>query len=94
MDYLGQLREGILEAYTGVQGHREGFVRVTVLFPYIESILELIQCCAMDAQTKLLYVSLIGDLAEALLLKPWISQELRTSTRCYRNEQDPAVGAG
>ncbi|KAJ7802230.1 armadillo-type protein [Mycena olivaceomarginata] len=94
MDYVGQLREGILEAYTGLVGGFKGTDKVAVLLPYIESILELIHRCSVDeertdAQMKLSY-GLLGDLAEALsgspqlkqlLLKPWIAQELRTKHR-------------
>ncbi|KAJ7036724.1 armadillo-type protein [Mycena alexandri] len=90
MDYVNQLREGILEAYTGLVS---GF-KVAVLLPYVDSILELIHRCSLDeertdAQMKLSF-GLIGDLAEALqgspqmkqtLLKPWIAQELRTKHR-------------
>ncbi|KAJ6463352.1 armadillo-type protein [Mycena sanguinolenta] len=94
MDYVGQLREGILEAYTGLVGGFKGTEKVSVLLPYTESILELIHRCSVDeertdAQMKLSY-GLLGDLAEALqgspqlkqlLLKPWIAQELRTKHR-------------
>ncbi|KAJ7619396.1 armadillo-type protein [Roridomyces roridus] len=94
MDYVGQLREGILEAYTGLVSGFKGTEKVAALLPYVESILELIQRCSADeertdAQMKLSY-GLLGDLAEALqgspqlkqsLLKPWIAQELRTKHR-------------
>ncbi|KAF7320805.1 Importin N-terminal domain-containing protein [Mycena chlorophos] len=94
LDYVGQLREGILEAYTGLVSGFKGTEKVTVLLPYVESILELIHRCAADEdrtdpQMKLSY-GLLGDLAEALagnpqmkqmLMKPWIAQELRTKHR-------------
>ncbi|KAJ7058264.1 armadillo-type protein [Mycena amicta] len=94
LDYVGQLREGILEAYTGLVSGFKGTEKVTVLLPYIESILDLIHRCAADEdrtdpQMKLSY-GLLGDLAEALagspqmkqmLMKPWIAQELRTKHR-------------
>ncbi|KAJ6598685.1 armadillo-type protein [Mycena sp. CBHHK59/15] len=94
MDYVGQLREGILEAYTGLVSGFKGTDKVSVLLPYVESILELIHRCSVDeertdAQMKLSF-GLLGDLAEALqgspqlkqmLLKPWIAQELRTKHR-------------
>ncbi|KAJ7026728.1 armadillo-type protein [Mycena alexandri] len=94
MDYVNQLREGILEAYTGLVSGFKGTDKVAVLLPYVDSILELIHRCSLDeertdAQMKLSF-GLIGDLAEALqgspqmkqtLLKPWIAQELRTKHR-------------
>ncbi|KAJ7160875.1 armadillo-type protein [Mycena filopes] len=94
MDYVNQLREGILEAYTGLVSGFKGTDKVSVLLPYVDSILELIHRCSLDeertdAQMKLSF-GLIGDLAEALqgspqmkqmLLKPWIVQELRTKHR-------------
>ncbi|KAJ7075629.1 armadillo-type protein [Mycena belliarum] len=94
MDYVGQLREGILEAYTGLVSGFKGTDKVSVLLPYVESILELVHRCSVDeertdAQMKLSF-GLIGDLAESLagspqmkqmLLKPWIAQELRTKHR-------------
>ncbi|KAF7297087.1 Importin N-terminal domain-containing protein [Mycena indigotica] len=94
LDYVGQLREGILEAYTGLVSGFKGTAKVAVLLPYVESILELIHRCAADEdrtdpQMKLSY-GLLGDLAEALagspemkqmLMKPWIAQELRTKHR-------------
>ncbi|KAJ7176413.1 putative karyopherin protein, partial [Mycena crocata] len=94
MDYVGQLREGIQEAYTRLVSGFKGTDKVAVLIPYIESILELIHRCSVDeertdAQMKLSF-GLLGDLAEALqgspqlkqmLLKPWIAQELRTRHR-------------
>ncbi|KAF7300244.1 APC1-C domain-containing protein [Mycena kentingensis (nom. inval.)] len=94
LDYVGQLREGILEAYTGIVSGFKGTDKVPALLPYVESILELIHRCTADeertdAQMKLSY-GLLGDLAEALagspqlkqmLMKPWIAQELRTKHR-------------
>ncbi|KAJ7085208.1 hypothetical protein B0H15DRAFT_988759 [Mycena belliarum] len=91
MDFVGQLREGILEAYTGLVSGFKGTDKVSVLLPYVESILELVHRCYVDeeqtdAQMKLSF-GLIGDLAESLagspqmkqmLLKPWIAQELQT----------------
>ncbi|KAJ7222479.1 armadillo-type protein [Mycena pura] len=93
-DYVGQLRDGILEAYTGLVGGFKGTEKVSLLLPYVETILDLIHRCAIDeertdSQMKLSY-GLIGDLAEALagspqmkqmLMKPWIAQELRTKHR-------------
>ncbi|CAK5271145.1 unnamed protein product [Mycena citricolor] len=94
MDYVGQLREGILEAYTGLVSGFKGTEKVAVLIPYVESMLDLIQRCAQDdertdTQMKLSY-GLLGDIADALngspqlkqmLLKPWVAQELRTKHR-------------
>ncbi|KAK6992247.1 importin N-terminal domain-containing protein [Favolaschia claudopus] len=94
MDYVGQLREGILEAYTGLVGGFKATDVVSVLLPYVDSIFELIHRCfwdeeRTDTQMKLSH-GLIGDLAEALtgspqlkqsLMKPWIAQELRAKHR-------------
>ncbi|KAJ7174341.1 hypothetical protein C8R46DRAFT_88500 [Mycena filopes] len=105
MDYVNQLREGILEAYTGLVSGFKGTDKVSVLLPYVDSILELIHRCSLDeertdAQMKLSF-GLIGDLAEALqgspqmkqmLLKPWIVQEPRTSTACRKRRTRPGGG--
>ncbi|THU97897.1 ARM repeat-containing protein [Dendrothele bispora CBS 962.96] len=93
VDYVSQLREGILEAYTGIVTGLKNTDKVTLLVPYTQSILELIQrCLADDERTdslmKLCY-GLLGDLADALsdgqikqfLLQPWVAQELKARQR-------------
>jgi importin subunit beta-1 len=111
VDYVSQLREGILEAYTGIvtglkktpKGKGSSNCRlvflltnpslVSLLLPYVQSILELVNRCIMDeertdALMRLSY-GLIGDLADCfpdgqikpLLLSHWIAAEFRTRHR-------------
>ncbi|KAF7360728.1 Importin N-terminal domain-containing protein [Mycena venus] len=74
MDYVRQLQEWILKAYTGLVGGLKGTGKVSVLVPYIESILELIQRCSVDEErtdTQMkLSCGFLGDLAEALQGSP------------------------
>jgi len=109
LDYVSQLREGILEAYTGIvtglkntpRGDGSSNCRVflcshdipllvSLLLPYVQSILELVNRCVVDEERtddllKLSY-GLIGDLADCfpggeikqLLLVNWIAAEFRT----------------
>lgn len=93
VDYVSQLREGILEAYTGIVTGLKNTERVTLLLPYIQSILELVQRCLADEERPealiRLSMGLIGDLADSfpngqikqLLLTDWLAQALRQKTR-------------
>ncbi|KAF8999789.1 armadillo-type protein [Cyathus striatus] len=93
MDYVSQLREGILEAYTGVVTGFKNTPKVGLLLAHSESILNLIQRCLSDEErTDTLLKSsfgLLGDLADCfpngqlkpLLLSPWIASELRSKHR-------------
>ncbi|KAF5376143.1 hypothetical protein D9615_007702 [Tricholomella constricta] len=76
VDYVGQLREGILEAYTGIvtglKKTEKGTVNdttVTLLLPHSPHILELIQRCLSDEERtdSLMRLSygLLGDLADS-----------------------------
>jgi importin subunit beta-1 len=89
VDYVSQLREGILEAYTGIVTGLKNTEKVGLLLPHAQSILDLIQRCLSDDErtdtlVKLAF-GLIGDLADSfpngqlkqLLLQEWIASELR-----------------
>ncbi|KAJ3709606.1 armadillo-type protein [Lentinula raphanica] len=93
MDYVSQLREGIIEAYTGVVTGFKNTPKAQLLLPYASSILDLTQRCLADDEkteslAKLCY-GLIGDLADAfpngeikqLLLQSWIASELKAKHR-------------
>ncbi|KAF8720311.1 hypothetical protein AX14_011024 [Amanita brunnescens Koide BX004] len=93
VEYVGQLREGILEAYTGIVTGLKKTEKVNILLPYVPSLLELLHRCFQDeersdALTKLAY-GLLGDLADSfpngeikqLLLVNWVASELRSKQR-------------
>ncbi|KIM41758.1 hypothetical protein M413DRAFT_137569 [Hebeloma cylindrosporum] len=93
VDYVGQLREGILEAYTGIVTGLKKSVKAVLLLPHAQSILELVQRCLADDErsdslTRTAY-GLIGDLAECfsggqlkqLFLSQWVANELRSRAR-------------
>ncbi|KIK64912.1 hypothetical protein GYMLUDRAFT_240267 [Collybiopsis luxurians FD-317 M1] len=93
MDYVAQLREGILEAYTGIVTGLKSTEKVNLLLPHAANILELIQRCLSDDErteslVKLCY-GLLGDLADSfpggqlkqLLLQPWVVTELKARHR-------------
>ncbi|KAF9449073.1 ARM repeat-containing protein [Macrolepiota fuliginosa MF-IS2] len=90
VDYVSQLREGILEAYTGIVTGFKKTDKAPILLNHVASILDLIQRCLRDEDrtdaTMRLSYGLLGDLADAfpggqikhLLLSPWIANELRS----------------
>ncbi|KAF9265156.1 ARM repeat-containing protein [Marasmius fiardii PR-910] len=93
VDYVAQLREGILEAYTGIVTGFKKSDKVALLVPYAQSILDLIQRCLADEErsdslAKLCY-GLLGDLADAFpngqikqpLLQNWVASELKSRVR-------------
>ncbi|KAL0952370.1 hypothetical protein HGRIS_006648 [Hohenbuehelia grisea] len=93
MDYVNQLREGILEAYTGIVTGLKNTVKTPILLNYVPSILDLLQRCLGDEERtdslmKLSY-GLLGDLADSfpngeikqLLLSEWIVAEMRARQR-------------
>jgi len=93
VDYVSQLREGILEAYTGIVTGLKKTEKVSLLIPHSQNVLELVhRCLADDERTdsimRLCY-GLIGDLADCfpngqlrqLLLASWIASELRSRHR-------------
>ncbi|KXN87571.1 Importin subunit beta-1 [Leucoagaricus sp. SymC.cos] len=89
VDYVSQLREGILEAYTGIVTGFKKTDKTPLLFNHVVSILDLIQRCLKDEDrtdaTMRLSYGLLGDLADTFpqgqikqyLLSPWIANELR-----------------
>lgn len=93
VDYVGQLREGILEAYIGIVTGLKKTPQVGLLLPHSQSILELIHRCLADEERmdSLMRLSfgLLGDLADCfpngeikqLLLANWVANELRSKHR-------------
>ncbi|OSD03642.1 ARM repeat-containing protein [Trametes coccinea BRFM310] len=93
VEYVGNLRDGILEAYTGIVAGFKNTPKVELLLPHVPSMLELVQRCLADSErtenTIKLAVGLLGDLADAfpngqikqLLLAEWIANELRMKSR-------------
>ncbi|KAF9028063.1 karyopherin Kap95 [Hymenopellis radicata] len=93
VDYVAQLREGILEAYTGIVTGLKNTAKVDILLPYSNGILELIFHSLSDEERSesviKLSCGLIGDLADcfpsgqlkAALLQPWVASELRARSR-------------
>ncbi|KAI6002203.1 armadillo-type protein [Pisolithus orientalis] len=90
VDYVAQLREGILEAYTGIVTGLKNTEKVGLLLSHSSTILELTQRCLADEErtesTLKLCFGLIGDLADCfpngelkqILLSEWIALELRS----------------
>eukprot|EP00560_Eucampia_antarctica_P001553 CAMPEP_0197832544 /NCGR_PEP_ID=MMETSP1437-20131217/15264_1 /TAXON_ID=49252 ORGANISM="Eucampia antarctica, Strain CCMP1452" /NCGR_SAMPLE_ID=MMETSP1437 /ASSEMBLY_ACC=CAM_ASM_001096 /LENGTH=868 /DNA_ID=CAMNT_0043435975 /DNA_START=24 /DNA_END=2630 /DNA_ORIENTATION=+ len=87
-DYVNQLREGILEAYTGIfQGLKDGN-RVEILLPYVEAITGFLELIAADENPDVEVLSksagLLGDIANSLgsrvkeqLSKPFVNSILK-----------------
>jgi importin subunit beta-1 len=93
VDYVNQLREGIIEAYVGiVTGMRTG-QKGPVVLPWVPTILELIHRSMVDEERPetvfKLALGLIGDLAETfpngeirdLLLEEWLVNTLKSKNR-------------
>ncbi|KAH8110302.1 ARM repeat-containing protein [Phellopilus nigrolimitatus] len=95
VDYVSQLREGILEAYTGTVTGLKNTEKVQLLLPHVQSMLELAQRCLADEERPesvvRLSLGLVGDLADAfpngeikqLLLAEWLAQILRNGQARY-----------
>ncbi|EIN05909.1 ARM repeat-containing protein [Punctularia strigosozonata HHB-11173 SS5] len=93
LDYVAQLREGILEAYTGIVTGLKASDKVNLIIPHVPSILNLIQRCLTDEERTdaivKLSLGLVGDLADAFqngqikqyLLAEWLANELRSKGR-------------
>ncbi|KAJ8074787.1 karyopherin Kap95 [Marasmius tenuissimus] len=93
VDYVAQLREGILEAYTGIVTGFKKSDKAQLLVSYAPGIMDLIHRCLADDErsdslAKLCY-GLLGDLADAfpggqlkqLFLQNWVASELKSRVR-------------
>jgi len=88
IEYVNSLREGILEAYTGIiQGLKDGN-RMDLLVPYVEAIFGFLEVLAIDdtrdEEVLSKAVGLVGDIASSLgprvrehLTKPYIASLLK-----------------
>ncbi|EMD35060.1 hypothetical protein CERSUDRAFT_116561 [Gelatoporia subvermispora B] len=93
VEYVGMLREGILDAYQGVVAAFKNTDKVSLLLPHVPSILELVQRCLADSErtesASKTCIGLIGDLADSFpdgqikqyLLAEWVASELRSKSR-------------
>lgn len=89
VDYINGLREGILEAYTGIIGGLKTGGKADILLPYINSIFTFLHLSVTDQdRTEAILrssIGLVGDLAEAFpngqlkepLNAPWIAEMLK-----------------
>jgi len=87
MDYVNQLREGVLEAYTGIiQGLKDGN-KVEIIAPYIVAIMNFLEVCLVDENKDYQVLGkaagLLGDIASAFgpslkehLVKPFVQSLL------------------
>jgi len=93
VDYVNTLREGILEAYTGIiQGLKEGG-RVEIILPYVEGIMGFLEMLSNDGNHDLSVlgraIGLIGDVSSSLgvrvkdyLSRPFIQALLQEGQSC------------
>jgi len=93
IDYVNQLREGVLEAYTGIiQGLKDGN-KVEIIAPYIVAIINFMEVCLVDENRDFQVLGkaagLLGDIASAFgpslkehFVKPFVQQLL---TVAYQN---------
>ncbi|GAA95894.1 uncharacterized protein L969DRAFT_95388 [Mixia osmundae IAM 14324] len=91
IEYINELREGILEAYTGIIGAMKTSGKADALVPYVPSILTFIHLAVTDQDRTdpviRSSVGLLGDLAEAYpngqiknaLLSEWVSELLKNA---------------
>jgi importin subunit beta-1 len=89
VDYINVLREGILEAYTGIIGGLKTGGKTDILLPYINSIFTFLHLTLTDQdRTEPILraaIGLLGDLAEAFpngqlkeaLSTPWVGEMLK-----------------
>ncbi|KIY69243.1 ARM repeat-containing protein [Cylindrobasidium torrendii FP15055 ss-10] len=94
-EYVASLREGILEAYTGVVTGFKNTPKAPALLPYAEAILHLVFTCLetqddeLSDSTQRLCYGLMGDLADCFprgelkpaLLQQWVANVLRPRGR-------------
>jgi importin subunit beta-1 len=98
VDYLNQLREGILEAYTGIlQGLRED-KRGDLFLPYADSVFNFLAVIATDVDrddpVTRTAVGVIGDLAHTLGPKAAAalsSEPIKALLRDARKSDNPAT---
>jgi len=93
VEYVNTLREGILEAYTGIiQGLKDG-ARVDVLVPYVEAIFRFLEMLSSDGNHDVPVlgraIGLIGDLASSMgsrtkeyLTNPFVQALLQEGVSC------------
>jgi len=93
VDYVNTLRDGILEAYTGIiQGLKEGG-RVEIILPYVEGIMGFLEMLSNDGNHDLSVlgraIGLIGDVSSSLgvrvkdyLSRPFIQALLQEGQSC------------
>ncbi|ETW79902.1 hypothetical protein HETIRDRAFT_459766 [Heterobasidion irregulare TC 32-1] len=93
IDYIANLREGILEAHTGIITGLKNTDKVGLLLPHTRHILELVQTVLADSETgealEKLAFGVIGDIADAFpngeakefLLVDWLGAALSTKGR-------------
>lgn len=89
VDYVNTLREGILEAYTGIIGGLKTGGKVEIMLPYINDIFAFLHLVLTDQdRTEAILrsaIGLLGDLAEAfpngqlkdLLSSSWVADLLK-----------------
>lgn len=91
VEYVNILREGILEAYTGVVGAFKQTPRSQAILPYLPSMFAFLQMALTDAdRTENIVrsgVGLVGDLASEFqkgeikdaLNQPWVAEAIKTA---------------
>ena len=90
IDYVNSLREGILEAYTGIVQGFKADGKGDVLLPYVQPMFEFLRLLFMDDERSEAVtrgaVGLIGDLADALkgrirelLAQDWVESFLKVA---------------
>ncbi|KAH8918742.1 ARM repeat-containing protein [Atractiella rhizophila] len=104
VDYINTLREGILEAYTGIVGGLKAAGKLDSLLPYTPSIFTFLHLALTDQDRPesilVSAIGLIGDLAEGfsggqlkdILTSAWIDQVLKTAkTRTTESHKKKVV---
>lgn len=96
IEYVNQLREGILEAYTGIiQGLAEGG-KMNLLLPYVEAIFQFLELISTEGHYDMgvlgKSIGLIGDLATCAgstvgryLNQPFVQALLQAGRTCNDN---------
>lgn len=95
IDYVNLLREGILEAYTGIFQGFKADQQAALLLPHIENLMKFLQVIYADQEKSEAVcrgaVGLLGDIADAmgetvrpLFASGWVDTFIK-STRANRN---------